>query len=386
MDYYNQIDKLKAGLESYSDDEARLSELYKNAVANAEKDHAESTKALNEQYYRDRNEVYADTAREERNQYNMLAARGLGFSGEAAQTGLNSNIILANRLGALTREKNSQITQLESELAGRKTDLAMEEADKLREIQDSRNQLDADITSILLEKETADNKLQAEKDMHAAELQAEKDMFMAELNAKYNSGTGSGTGSGTETSNENSTGDGTEGDAGYIPPISATELAKRIITTAENGDDPSREYQEYMVNKYILELSDKYGVDSGYMDELLFILRAYGYDDVGENARRINVITYDSGAYYDNKYNEYYDKFIGEGYGEETARTKARTAAFNSQIEYIYKNSKNVVEFRNCCTAAGISGSAINDFLKRMESENSGFGNSNNGYATAITR
>ena len=402
MDYSENLNALKESLAGYSAEEEKLSQLYKNAVSNAEKEYGDAVAKLNQQYYHDRNEAYADTARSERNALNAIAARGLGFSGEAAQAKLNSNIALSNRLGTLTRDKNNSATQLSNDLSKAKNELAMDEAKKIADIQNNRNSLNADITSILLNKENNDNKLAAEKEMQAQKiaaekemqsekLAAEKEMQAAELKAKYQSIISNSDSENNNTSNGNTihnTANGSTGgyDGGYIPTIAAKELAKQLISSATDGRIETKN-QNYLVNKYILELEDTYGIDKEYLNELIFMLEAYGYDNINSSERRILVVTHDADAYYEDMYDKLYDQSIKAGQDEAYARKYASTTSAQKQLEYIYDNSNNVVEFSSICSELGISTVAIKDFLNKIAAEKAGgSGHSANNHATIITR
>ena len=97
MGYSEQIDILRKSLEGYNSEEKKLSDLYKTAKENAEKATKDALGQLQEAYYQNRNEAYADSARSERNLNAELAARGLGFSGEASTVSMfNGNSLITD--------------------------------------------------------------------------------------------------------------------------------------------------------------------------------------------------------------------------------------------------------------------------------------------------
>ncbi len=365
MKYSDSIEALKAGLQQYSENEKKLTELYKQAIINAEAEYKSAVKQVNDQYKRDRNEAYADTVREERNLNNSLAARGLGFSGEAAQAKLNSNIILANRLGAINRGKVDAETKLALDLSDKKNELSIDNAERLREVQKGRDSLNATIANIL-----------AEREDNAAKLKAEKEMLEAELKAKYNYSSG---GKNAGASN----GSNTSADGGYTPAMSAKELAKALISTASGGGSSvdSSHAQQYSINKYLLELTDKYGVSDDYLNDLIFVLRSYGYEDVGASKRRTDVITYEAITYYYNEYDKYYDNYVKRGMSEGKAHSEAKKTAESAQLEFIYKNSRSTQEFKDCCNDIGINSTAVQAFLNEKEGKKTNVSGSMNGYA-----
>ena len=469
MAYTDQINSLKEALNSYSAEEEKLSALYKTAIENAEKAHQTAKAQLEAQYDIDRNAVYADNARSERNFNNLLAGRGLGFSGEAAQSKLNSNITLSNRLGELEREKNKGSLKLDNDLASNKIALSMEEAEKLKSILDSKNQLGADIAGMELDRENEANRLQfdreteanklawekeseanrlqaekealaqqiladkqtladklnaeqqalaeklkaeqaanyaklqadkeakaaelqAEKDMLAIKLQAEKDMLAAELEAKYNSvvsgenssggskdkNTGSNKNTSTDKNNtsgnqnsENMPFDDPSDDGGsFIPNINAPSLAKQLVNTATSGNGyVSDDEHDHIINKYLIQLREGYDIDEEYYNELIFMLKAYGYEERTYPEMRVQVITYDAEAYYDDIYDEYFEDYVMNGIGESTAQKKARETAANAQIEYLYKKSNSNLEFKECCKQMGIGNAKAQEYIEAMEAK-----------------
>ena len=411
MAYYDQIKTLKDSLNGYSEEEEKISLLYKTAKENAEKEAEESKKQLEQQFYRDKNQVYADNARDERNFNNLLAERGLGFSGEAAQAKLNSNITLNNRLGELVREKNKAAAQYDIELSKTVSNLSMEEAEKLNDMLKDKNGLNVQIAEMELKKETDDAnraaekemladklasekelqdeklkaekentaaKIQAEIDLQNAKIQAEKDMQEKELAAKYynaisgNSGGSSDSSSGSSSgSSYNSEKDKTAQEdniEGYIPDISAKELAGKLITATGHQNIQS-EWDNYTLNKYLLELLNNYNMNDDYYKELLFVLKAYGYEEISEPEMRVQVIAFEMKDYYDANYESLFDKYVVLGHSEEKASEKAKEDILNHQLDTIYKRTENLTEFRMCCIKMGFSTTQTQEYINRKISQ-----------------
>lgn len=341
MAYSDAIQNLKDALNGYSEDSAKLESLYKTAVGNADKEYSDTVKQLDRQYYRDRNEAYADNARDERNTYAMLASRGLGFSGEAAQAKLSSNLLLNERLGSLADGKSEAETKLASEYADRKNSLAADYIENQGALNDKRTAVLADIAEMELDREQQNAALKAEKDMH-----------QAELDAKYQSGTISG---GNTVINGTSGLEGTTDIiSGFTPDVSPKDLAKLMVTNATDGNYIESEDDEYLVNKYMLEIMESYKLDSDYLNELIFMLKAYGYEDIGADEMRVQVISRDARTYYDDRYNESYDRVILSGGHELMAILQAENSARKAQLDYIFGRTSGSAEFIKCCIAAGI--------------------------------
>lgn len=368
MAFYDTIEALKAELKGYSDDEHRIAELYRSAVKNNQKSYNDSSAQIEAQYEYDRNQAYADNARDERNTMNMLASRGLGFSGEAAQAKLNSNIVLANRLGALARSKNEADAELLKDYNDKDYNLSLEFADRQGEADKNRLGLMADIAA-----------LESDKEQHDASLAAEKDMFDRELYAKYHSGKNNGS-NGSNGDNGNNSSNGSNGSiselSGFTPDISPKDLAKLMVTNATDDNYIETDDDEYLINRYMLDIYENYGVDDEYMNELVFMLKAYGYDDVSLDELRVQVITRDADEYYKESYKQTVDLYISEGMEENSARTAARQEATRKKLEYIKRRCKSDDEFINCCKQLGIPEQVYGKLLTKKEADPNNAGTS----------
>lgn len=453
MAYSDTIENLKAALNDYSEDEEALNTLYKKALANIINQQNAAKENIETQYRADRNQAYSDTMREERNTLNTLASRGLGFSGETAQTKLNSNVILGNRFGKLTSDKNANTTELELQFADKKNALAFDQAEKLNTYHDQRNKLYAEIADMELSKEQGEAEINAEREKYVAQIKAdmaklqaeldhkaeelawekenaeanrtaerekyiaqikagmaelqaqldqkaeelawqkenaeadriaekekyeaeirakkeleilametERQLLQAELNAKYNSNGSSG-------SSGSSNGSGNDKD-GYSPSTSAKDLAKQLVSCATGGNSNIKtEKQLYYINKYLLDMKENYNINSDYYNELVLMLKAYGYTASSESEMRIQVITYDSNDTYDTVYKQTYNRNILNGMSESNAKKDATAKATASRMDYIYSRAKNDTEFKNCCKEIGIDTATINSYLNSMSSQ-----------------
>lgn len=360
MAYSESIQKLKDMLDGYSAESGRIETLYKSAIENAEANRKASLDALDKQYYADRNEAYADTAREERNTMNMLAARGLGFSGEAAQAKLNSNVLLSERLGALTRGKENAKNEIDLALNEQKHSLALDAAERQSALDKNRTNLAADIA-----------KMELDSEQEQARIKAEKDMQKAELAAKYgNSGQNSGSGSGSSSGNSSASGGninigvGGDGIIGFDPEASPKELAKLLVTSATDDGYIRSDYDEYLINRYMLQLYDNYTLPDGYMDELVFMLKAYGYPAGSRSEMRIQVISREAKEYYENSYASRYDGAVMDGKHELSAGAFASLTARNDALDYIYSRTENETEFKTVCANVGIPENEVSAYIE----------------------
>jgi len=469
VEYSNLTDSLKSLLDNYSADEEKLTSLYKNALENADKAHSDALNALDSQFQSDRKRVYSDTMRDERNALNMLAERGLGFSGESAQTKLNSNILLSNRLGALESQKANDASKLALDHADKKHNLSLEMLEKTGMLGDKKNQFMLDLATLqqkeadgianrehekalndaelAWEKEKLNAQIQADKEMSAADwerewnklmaqinadkesenaqrdwekekfnaqiqadkenadadrlweqqkqayelqaerektdkqIQAEKDMQAAELYAKYQQAVnGEASNGSTDTKKPTSgkgdtnvdvnAGNGTElpkeETIKFTPDIPPKDLAKLMVSNATDDNFIEETKDEYIINKYLLDMINNYEMSDEYFHELIFMLKAYGYDDVGVDGMREQVISYDAKAYYDETYPAYYRKYASSGMTESDARAAAKAYAREEQMKYIKDRAKSREEFIACCVNCYIDYQVAYNYSKKF--------------------
>lgn len=342
MAYSDAVKNLKQALESYSSEEEKLTALYKSAIADAEKQHSASLGRIERQYSADRNAAYSDTLREERNLFNLLSQRGLGSSGEAAQAKLNSNVVLANRLGALERGKADSVLDLDLELSNTKTNLLKEEAAKKGELGEKKTKLASDIAKIELERENAEKELKAKYDyLEASKKASEKKEEAA-----------------------------AEQVVGYVPEVTASELAKQLIkSSAENEKYIVTDTDKYRIYKYLGDLKSLYDINEKYYNDLIFALEGYGYEAGNDHDNRIFVICTDANQYYNKRYNEYYDRDILFGMSDDSARYQAGKSARQELLKYIYDKCDTVKDFRICCLNVGIPSPEITAFLNSQDTD-----------------
>lgn len=392
MAYYDTVEELKKALNGYSSDTEKLKSLYKTAVANAEKAYTESKNRLLAENTAARNTVYADTAREERNAMNMLASRGLGFSGEAAQEKLNSNILLSNRLGALdtkladgisTLEQtaNEQRYKLESELAANQAalndkkagllfDIAKTESDremKDKQLEAEKLMQDKELAS---ERELLQKKLEAERLLEEARLANDRKMQREELAAKYPN---SSQGSQSNSSSSTVIGSGsTNGSASldellkaFIPGTDPKDLAKLMVNNISKTGYIYGDEDEYLINRYLLDMTENYGIDKDYFNELVFMLKAYGYEDISKAERLALVVGYDSKSYRQDKYAELQELYVKSGMNAAGARVAALQYSTVAQLDYIFSRVDNKSDFLAACKKAGVEDKTANDYATK---------------------
>ena len=370
MGYSDQLDILKKSLDGYGSEESKLSNLYKNAISIAEENNKNALKQLDKDYYNDRNVAYADTAQSERNYNNLLASRGLGFSGEAAQAKLNSNVILSTRLSDLSAKRQEAKKAYNLDLANKISQLSMDEADKLRELLDTKIKTNLEIagmelnreqseanrkaekenlaTKIDAEKHLNDSKQQAEKDRLQMQIDADKESQQAQINAdKEKQQAQINADKESQQAQINADKDTLNTKLQHEKDLQDAELLAKYYNNATNGSTgnntsnekgennkkPEEETSEgyvpditpkdlakqitggkriedeksrYAVDKFIFGLRTNYNINDEYYNQLILMLESYGYSKVTLPELRTRVVTYEAKEY---NSDEQYDKY-----------------------------------------------------------------------------
>ena len=352
MAYYDAKEKLKELLDGYSAETEKIEQLYKTALSNAQKGYESALAESKVESERKRNRAYADNALEERSTMNMLASRGLGSSGEAVQAKLNSNLLLEGRLAEIDRD----------------------EAEAARELKQSLSDTEL---SLAKEKQTAKNNIFKEQ----SELYTE--LARLESDSTDNLNTGNGNGSTTNGSQGNPNGNGI-GESitdipEFTPEASPKELAKLMVGAATDDGYIRSDYDEYLINRYMLELYENYQLDDSYMKELVFMLKAYGYPESDISEMRVQVISREAKTDYDESYKKLYDSAILSGKHALSASVYAAQTAENELLDMIYSRTASDSEFREVCKNAGVTDAVAEAYLanhKRPEAANVGKGGS----------
>ncbi len=371
MAYSDTIDQLREALNSYSEDEARIAELYQTALDSAKKEYHDAYNMLDYNYAMERHKAFSDNARNDRSYNQLLASRGLGFSGEAAQNKLNSNILLTNRLTDIGLERRKSADELSKNYNDNLVKLKTQQADRLFELYNSKNKAGMDIAALEMENENNKAKLEAEKALQDAKLKAEKEMFYAELNAKYNAtqgGSSSSNSAGSGDSSQN-TDDKTEetGFSKYVPNISTESLAKQLVSSATKDEEYGIKSWNaiYTLNKFLVNLYDNYKVDQDYFDELVFMLGIYGFEAPSYPEMKVQVISYEGKKTYNEIMESVYEKFLVSGMSEAGAKAAAKSSAMDKTMLYMYREASNLNEFYKCCDAMNFDDASVREFLRK---------------------
>ena len=336
MAYVDTIQSFKDAISGYSAEEKRLTELYKSARQKNEEAKKQSLELLDSSYKSDRNDAYSDNARDERNTMRVLASRGLGFSGEAAQARLNSDLALSSRLGDLAAENAKQRLEIINQSDDIAQSLSLEEAEKLSDISRDKSKLLYDLT-----------KTQAELE---AKYENSQDININGSNGQDPSG-GSGALEGEKV-----------GDGYFNPEIKPKDLAKLAVLNATGGEYIKTEDDAYRLNKYLLALYENHDLSKEYKEELVFMLKAYGYNELSDADLKLSVVTQDGRLLYDDVYIKNYKSFLDRGANPSAATVFARSKAVDDVMDMLYERSDSKEEFMKYCKALGFKDSTATTY------------------------
>ncbi|MGI6717459.1 MAG: hypothetical protein ACOX3X_09840 [Eubacteriales bacterium] len=385
LEYKDYLEQAKEYITKNSPAFEAFEEYYKKAISNLGKEYDTSAQKVERKYFADTNKAAAQSSLNAKNIAQFMASRGLSRSGEAEQETINSNLALSQQLSelanakydALSRlyaEKDKALLDLEKEYATQKGknqnwlyqtafDLAAAEYEAAKRQEDIARE-DAKIKSQreyeeyirALEREY-EKKLLEEKRAYEDKVRQEEQAFKKEL-AQLGSKGGSG---------------GSQDDSGgkYVPTQNAATVAKNIISSyTDDGKKVKSISDRVRLYQYVTEIQNA-GVDSSYLQDVLFALKAAGYTTPSQTEINAYATVDKSKSVYDNRWKSYYDMYIKLGLKEKDARIRADKAALNSRLDYCYNQSRSYDEFAACVEILGITGDVLDEYLKRVNVINS---------------
>lgn len=344
MGYSNTVDILKNALKNYSEQEIKLRSLYADAKNSAKEEYKDTRKLLDAEYRKERNRAYTDTLRNLKNTEAVLSKKGLGSSGEASLSKINSDMMLSNRLSELSDEKLRAETVLKKNFQEALFDSDKEESKRISDLEAKRQKSISDIAEIERKKE--------ESEKQAKPVSSE--------NKKPD-----GTGGKNETYNKEEN----ESENAFIPSISAKDLAKQLVSIETDGKMKFREGQiAYGITEFLSKLEQEYTVDKNYMDNLLFCLESYGYRKNEYRADRIKRITRDARGYYSREFSKK-RAALSPFYPPERAEAEAKECATAMTLAHVYAESFSDEEFRTCATVLGIPEFRVDNYLEKIKNK-----------------
>lgn len=350
-DYDTWLAGAKAALDGYSAEQKAIAALYEQAKQNAANAYDAKQKQLASQTVQSKNRAAIDTKRTERNIGQTLASRGLAFSGENAQTHLDLNLSLQNRLAEIDRDAQAQSQELESEKADALQELELAQAEARSDSAQKRAELQNELAHIASQKE-AQTQNSTEKQPETEDKQesapqstlpnlkgkplGERVRLMLEYAAKQ------------QAQNKAET--------AYTPDISAHDLAKQLVSSAGGKGYVSGYRQQDALAELLSALEEEHAFDSAYYNELLLNLRSMGYrSDYKETTdREIEVLCEGSGAVYTDFYDRYYKMYQMIGHPPADSDQMAGELALFQQLVYLYERSESKERFELAVESLGM--------------------------------
>lgn len=383
--YEEAIARAKAALDSYSAEAEALKELYENAKANARTAHETQKQQLAEQTAESRRRADVDMQKTERNLDQRLAARGLAFSGENAQTRLDLTLALRNRLADIDSEYSAQSAALDQSLADKQSELdlayASDRSDRARQLAS----LNADLASAEAGKQAALEAARAAAAQEAA-AQAAREEAAAAKEAAAQAAAAAKQQAGNQNSKPGSTGsadkdvqnalqdilgDTGESDKGITPQISARDLAKQMVATAGSNGSISTGAEQAKLTLLLDSLLESIPLDSDYYRNLMLNLRSLGYrPDYAQNSTSgsDSQIQKEAANLYETNYRRYFNIHRNAGESITEADRIATSEARYEQIRYLFTHSTTQEQFLSAVKAMELS-SYLSTFYARAQTK-----------------
>lgn len=358
--YEEAIARAKSALESYSAETEALARLYETAKQNAQTAYEAQKLQTAEQAKEARRMADVDMQRTERNLDQRLAARGLAFSGENAQTRLDLLLALRNQLSGIDSDERAQYASLDQALADRQHELELAYISSRADAAKQLASLNADLASAEASKASAEEAAKAAA--AAASKPAEKTETASKpQNAHHTVQKGDG-------ANGSGTNGGNGGDAnGVTPSISAQSLAKQMVTAVGSNGRISTATQQANMAALLESLLATTTLDSAYYEELMLNLRSLGFrpDYAEQSAESGEQLQKTAVDYYNQRYKRYFGVYHNAGYSVTEADRRASEQARYEQLRYLYTHSLSEDQFDAIVDTLSL-GNYVDGFYTRL--------------------
>ena len=322
MNYSDIVEQTKKELMKHSDTAAILADMYARAKQSYENAYKASAEDITKDYEAKRNAASAQQKLNDKNTDELMAARGLAYSGESAQAKINSNIALANTLSSLARDHTEALTELKKEKDEKITDLDMEYGEK---------------------------RIQADKAL------TDDAIKMAQDKIKYGEVTLDGEGGA----------DG-EGDGIFDPEMSANQLATNIVKRFGTGGKVQKAEENLNIYQYLRDLRERYSFTDEYLDKLTFALDALGYIGINADGLHVATVVNQGNLEYDKAYERAMSvaKKLYFDYDDRTNYAQKR--AYMDRLDYIYTRCSTKTQFYAACRLLDLNSQEIDQYLRTV--------------------
>lgn len=325
MNYSELVEQTKKELLKHSDTTAILTNMYNRAKQSYENAYQESAEALNKDYEAKRNAASAQQKLNDKNTDELLASRGLAFSGESAQAKINSNIALANTLSSLASDHAQGMTEI-------------------------KKQKDESIAN--LDKEYDEKRIQAIKEINDDAIE------MAQDKIKYGEVTLEGASGSTDSE---------DGDGLFEPTMTAYQLANAIVKRYGTGGKVQKAEQNLNINRYLNELTERYSFTDEYLDKLTFVLDALGYIGINDDGIHVATVVNGGNLEYEESYEQAQQTAKKLYYDYDDRNNYAKKRAYMDRLDYVYTRCNNMDQFYSACRLLDMSNREIDEYLNTVE-------------------
>ena len=345
------LEEAKTALDTFSAGQEELTRLYEEAKANAKAEYDAQKEQLKKDTQASKNQAVTDTMKTERDLDRTLASRGLAFSGENAQTGLDLTLDLRGRLAELDDNESRRAGELEAHHNDTQNQLSMTYNKQRTEGAEKMADLLMDMANASMKYSDSDATTEPQPETESAVTSenpygipmpdftgmsfSQRVKAMAEYTKKVNAA--------KELAEK------------FTPVVSAKELAKQLVSVAGEGGVISTIAQQESLEKILGGLLEAHDLSDGYLEELMLNLRSLGYlpnyrEDVSYGMEDLIKRSADAR---DDYYSRYYRIYRSAGYSPEESDAKAGETALFLQFVYLYRNSRTKEMFETAMGELG---------------------------------
>lgn len=323
MNYSDLVEQTKKELMKHSDTAAILADMYNRARQSYENTYKASAEELTKDYEAKRNAASAQQKLNDKNTDELMAARGLAYSGESAQAKINSNIALANTLSSLASDHTEALTGLKKQKDEKIADLDMEYSEK---------------------------RIQADKAL------TDDAIKMAQDKIKYGEVTIDGAGSSADG----------EGDGIFTPEMSANQLATNIVKRFGTGGKVQKAEENLNIYQYLRDLRERYSFTDEYLNKLTFALDALGYIGINADGLHVATVVNSGNLEYDDSYENAMHVAKKLYYDHDDRNNYAKKRANMDRLDYIYTHCNTSEQFYSACRLLDMSNQEIEEYLRTV--------------------
>ncbi len=342
MNYNALVEQTKKELESKSDTKAILTKLYNQAMANYNTAHNAAVENIKNQQTTLTNAVSAENKLQEKSNAEVLAARGLSFSGEEKEIKAKQKQKSAEETKEINTETKEMLQKLETEKADFMQDL---------------------------EKDYASDTAKADRELYDAAVKQVNNMLKYQGSGGSSvSGGSSGSGGSSVSGGSGSVGNnGSNADNIFSPNLTPKQVAREIVNCFGEDEAFRTASQNLEVKKYLEQLYSDFELSDDYKKTLLFTLRSMGYVGDKYDLEGITSVINGGNQEYDVVYTTMKQKaasYFPQYYEYQAEYAEKHAKA--SRLDYMYTHSTDKDSFEQACRFLDIPKSDLEYFYETV--------------------